>query len=74
MFLCIDFYLNNNDLEFISKIFKDKFNVKITHKLESKGIAALYIENNNQFSVVIKPYLSPSLRYKLNNPHNKFAL
>ena len=68
------FYLKSNDLEFISKIIQEKFNVKTVHRLESIGKVALYIENTDQFRNVIKPYITPSLDSKLNNPYNKLAL
>jgi len=48
--------------------------VKTVHRLESIGKVALYIENTDQFRNVIKPYITPSLDSKLNNPYNKLAL
>lgn len=69
-----NFYLNNNDLEFISKILKNKYNVKITSFSESKGKVSFYIDNNKQFSNITKPYISPSLHYKLNDSHKKLVL
>ncbi len=70
------FYLNNKDLEYISQIFKDKFNINTTYKLESKGKVAFYIEKEtfNHFNDLTKPYISSSLQYKLNNPYNKLVI
>jgi hypothetical protein len=69
-----DFYLNNNDLIFLSKLIDHKFNVKIRYRLESKDKVSLYIENNDQFKDVIRSCTFPSLQYKLNDPYNKLAL
>jgi len=69
------YYLNNNDLDFISQNLKSKFDINTKYKLE-KGLVAFYIEkaNLNNFSALIKPHISPSLQYKLNNSHNKFII
>lgn len=70
------FDLNNENLNYISQILKDKYNIYTSHRLESKGKVAFYIENKslNNFSETVKPYISSSLQYKLNDSHNKLTM
>lgn len=73
---CQRFNINNDALDYIIHIFKDKFNINISYKFESKGKIAFYINNNslNTFIENVKPYISPSLQYKLYEPQNKLTL
>ncbi len=70
------FYLNNNDLECISQILKNKYYINTAYRLESKGKVAFYIENEtlNNFSNLIKPHISSPLQSKLNDPYNKVVI
>ena len=70
------FYLNKENLDYISKILKDEYNIHILYRLESKGKVAFYIENKsyNNFSDTVKPYISSSLQYKLKDSHNKLTM
>src|SRR5699024_4584632 len=70
------FDLNNENLNYISQILKDKYNIYTSYRLESKGKVAFYIENKslNNFSETVKPYISSSLQYKLNDSHNKLTM
>ena len=51
-------------------------NIYTSYRLESKGKVAFYIENKslNNFSETVKPYISSSLQYKLNDSHNKLTM
>lgn len=73
---CQRFNINNEALDYIIQNFKDKFNISISYKFESKGKIAFYINNNslNTFIENVKPYISPSLQYKLYEPQNKLTL
>ena len=70
------FYLNSENLDYISQILKDKYNINTSYKLESKGKIAFYIDNEslNNFCETVKLYISSSLQYKLNSPHNKLTM
>ena len=70
------FYLNNENLDYLSQILKDKYNINISYRLESKGKVAFYIENKslNNFSEKLKPYISSCLQYKLKDSHNKLTM
>lgn len=70
------FDLNSENIYYIIQILKDKYNIDTSYKLESKGKVAFYIENksSNNFSDIVKPYLSSSLQYKLKDPHNKLTM
>ena len=72
------FYLNNENLNYISQILKDKYGIKTSYRLESKGKVAFYVENSaqnlNSFRDTVKPYISSSLQYKLNDSHNKLTM
>ena len=69
------FDIKNKDLENISYVFKNKYNIETTIILE-KDIIAIYIKNTskNIFIELIKPIILPSLEYKLKSLHNKFNL
>lgn len=64
----LTFYFN-----YISQIFKDKYNIYASYRLESKVV--FYIENKslNNFSERIKPYIS-SLQYNLKDSNNKLTM
>lgn len=70
------FDLNSENLDYISQILKDKYNINTSYKLESKRKIAFYLDNEslNNFSETVKPYVSSSLQYKLNSPHNKLTM
>ena len=87
------FNLNEKDINYISNILKDKYNLETIIKLpraplggwglaggrpsgEKKDKVSFYIKNtsNDRFSNLIKPYLLPSLQYKLNSTCNKLTL
>ncbi len=73
---CQSFNINNTELDYIIHIFKQKFNINISYIFESKGKISFYIDNNsiNAFIETVKPYISPSLQYKLYDPQNKLTL
>lgn len=68
------FDLNNENLNYISQILKDKYNIYTSYRLKNK--VAFYIENKslNNFSKTVKPYIFSSLEYKLNDSHNKLTM
>lgn len=70
------FNIKNKDIKYISEIFKDKYNINTTIQLEGKDKVTFYIKNssNNEFNNVVKPYILPSLQYKLKSQHNKLTL
>lgn len=70
------FCLKIKDLNFISHILKEKYNVETIYKLESKGKIVFYFENDtfNNLCDIVKPYISSSLEYKLKESHNKLVL
>jgi hypothetical protein len=70
------FDLNSENVYYISKILKDKYNINTSYKLESKGKIAFYVDNEslNNFSEIVKPYISSSLQHKLNRSHNKLTM
>ncbi len=78
LYLCDNqsFDLNNENLNYIAQILKDKYNICTNLRLESKGKVAFYIENKslNTFSETVKPYIPSSLQYKLNDSHNKLTM
>ena len=70
------FNLNNENLDNILKILKDKYSIDSTYKLEGKSKVSFYIKNKslNNFSRIVKPYISSSLQYKLNEPQNRLTM
>ena len=70
------FNLNNENLDNILKILKDKYSIDSTYKLEGKSKVYFYIKNKslNNFSRVVKPYISSSLQYKLNETQNRLTM
>lgn len=78
LYLCDNqsFDLNNENLNYIAQILKDKYNICTYQNLESKGKLAFYIEDKslNNFSETVKPYIPSSLQYKLNDSHNKLTM
>ena len=70
------FDIKKENIKYISEILKDKYNIDTIIKLENKDKVAFYIKNssNNAFSGVVKPYILPSLQYKLKSQHNKLTL
>lgn len=70
------FHLNNENLNYISQILKDKYGINTSYRLESKGKVGFYFENHSlsNFRGIVKPYISASLQYKLNEPHNKLSM
>src|SRR5690606_23591720 len=70
------FNLNEKDINYISSILKDKYNVETIIRLEKNDKVSFYIKNtsNDRFSNLIKPYLFPSLQYKLNSTCHKLTL
>jgi hypothetical protein len=63
-------------LDNILKILKDKYSIDSTYKLEGKSKVYFYIKNKslNNFSRVVKPYISSSLQYKLNETQNRLTM
>jgi hypothetical protein len=57
-----------NDIEFLCKILKDKYNLDTSIHTGGKG-EVIYIKSISMinFSKIIKPYMLPSLHYKLGN-------
>lgn len=70
------FHLNNENLNYISQILKDKYDINTFYRLESKGKVVFYIDKNNlsNFREMVKPYISSSLQYKLNDSYNKLSM
>jgi hypothetical protein len=70
------FNLKIEDINYIQKILKDKYNLETVIRLESKGKVSFYIKNSsiNAFSNIVKSHILPSLQYKLNSQHNKLTL
>jgi hypothetical protein len=70
------FNLNEKDINYISSILKDKYNLETIIRLEKNDKVSFYIKNtsNDRFSNLIKPYLFPSLQYKLNSTCHKLTL
>ena len=70
------FDLNSQNVYYISKILKDKYNINTSYRLESKGKIAFYVDNEslNNFNEIVKPYISSSLQHKLNSSHNKLTM
>lgn len=71
-----NFNLNNENLDNILKILKDKYSIDSIYKLEGKSKVSFYIKNKslNNFSRIVKPYISSSLQYKLNEPQNRLTM
>lgn len=70
------YYLNNDNIEYLIKLLKNKFNLNTYFKLESKGKIVFYVENNSMdcLEKTLKPFISTSLRHRLNNPYQKFSM
>ena len=70
------FIFTNKDLVFISDILKFQYNLDIITQLKDNGKVVFYIQNSSieKFSDIIKPYILPSLHYKLKGQHNKLTL
>lgn len=70
------FHLNNENLNYISQVLKDKYDINTYYRLESKGKVVFYIEKNplSNFIDTVKPYISSSLQCKLNDSHNKLSM
>ena len=69
------FHLNSENLNNISQALKDKFDINTSYRLESKGKVVFYIEKPlSNFREIVKPYISSSLQYKLNDSHNKLSM
>ncbi len=70
------FNIKKEDINYISKILKDKYNIETIIKLESKEKITFYIKNSskNAFSNLVKSHILPSLQYKLKSQHNKLTL
>lgn len=77
------FYFSLEDLKYLSMILKNKYNIESIIKFKIVDIngykyneGSIYIENSSisTFSKVIKPYVLPSLYYKLNESCIKLNL
>ena len=70
------FHLNNENLNCISQVLKDKYDINTSYTLESQGKVCFYIEKNklSKFREIVKPYISSSLQYKLNDSPNKLTM
>ena len=67
--------ISAEDLEYLSLILKNKYNIDTTYRLESKGKIYFYVENSSEniknFRHCIKPHIFSSLEYKLKNKSNR---
>lgn len=63
-------------MAFISDILKNKFNLDINTQLKDNAKVVFYIQNSSikKFGDIVKPYVLPSLQYKLKSQHNKLLL
>ena len=70
------FIFTKKDLVFISDILKIKYSLDIITQLKDNGKVVFYIQNSSikNFSDIVKPYILPSLHYKLKGQHNKLTL
>ncbi len=70
------FIFTQKDLVFIWDILKNKYNLDVITQLKDNGEVVFYIKNSSikRFSDIVKPYISPSLQYKLKSQHNKLTL
>ena len=70
------FEIKNKDLDNITNVFKEKYNIEIAINLENKNIVIFYIKKKsiNTFSDLISPHLLPSFMFKLRKVHNKLTL
>ena len=70
------FIFTKKDLVFISDILKFKYSLDIITQLKDNGKVVFYIQNSSIkiFSDIVKPYIFPSLHYKLKGQHNKLTL
>lgn len=69
------FRVSEEDLKYLCLILKNKYNID-TIIQSGFNKKTLYIKNTSMpiFSKIVKPYLLPSLYYKLNSRHNKLTL
>ena len=70
------FIFKKEDLVFISDILKIKYSLDIITQLKDYGKVVFYIQNSSieKFTDIVKPYILPSLHYKLKGQHNKLTL
>lgn len=77
------FQLSRKDLEYLCEILKSKYNIDTIIQSGGKDRETLYIKSSSYapqrraqvtFSKIVKPYILPSLYYKLNGRHNKLTL
>ena len=70
------FIFKKEDLVFISDILKIKYSLDIITQLKYNGKVVFYIQNSSieKFTDIVKPYILPSLHYKLKGQHNKLTL
>ena len=70
------FIFTKKDLVFISDILKSKYSLDIVTQFKDNGKIVFYIQNSSKkiFSDIVKPYILPSLHYKLKGQHNKLTI
>jgi hypothetical protein len=70
------FQVSRKDLEYLCEILKSKYNIDTIIQSGGKDRETLYIKSSSMvtFSKIVKPYILPSLYYKLNGRHNKLTL
>lgn len=68
--------LNVDNIKYIIKVLKNNFNLNTYCKIESKGKTVFYVENNSLdcLKKIINPFITTSLRPRLNNPNQKFSI
>lgn len=70
------FRVSKEDLKYLCKIIKNKYNIDTTIISGGKNRHTLYIKSTSMttFYKIVKPHISPSLYYKLKGRENKLSL
>lgn len=70
------YYLNVDNIKYLIKLLKNNFNLDTYCKIESQGKTVFYVENNSLdcLKKILNPFISTSLRHRLNNPNQKFSM
>jgi len=77
------FYFSLEDLKYLSLILKNKYNIEssvsfyttvVNDYIYNEGYIEIKNSSRSTFSKIIKPYILPSLQYKLNKPYTRLNL
>ena len=72
-----NFRVNRADMEYLSFILKNKYNIDTSIQSKGKKIGeSIYIKSSSIaiFRKIVKPHILPSLHYKLKSPEIKLSL